>query len=87
MTGAKVAGTRRSPTTPSRCWSACAGGCPDRDLVVVADGGYAKREFLRHSRRRMTRSRQGRRKPLDRWSGIRSPNRSDATAAKSASMK
>ena len=21
---------------------------PDRDLVVVADGGYAKREFLRH---------------------------------------
>ena len=28
-----------SPTTPSM---------PDRDLVVVADGGYAKREFLRH---------------------------------------
>ena len=27
MTGAKAAGTRRSPTTPSRCWSACAGGC------------------------------------------------------------
>ena len=21
---------------------------PERDLVVVADGGYAKREFLRH---------------------------------------
>ena len=24
---------------------------PDRDLVVVADGGYAKREFLRHCQR------------------------------------
>ena len=39
------------------------------------------------SKRRMTRIRQGRRKPPDCWSGILSPNRSDATAAKSASMK
>ena len=39
------------------------------------------------SRRPMTRIRQGRRKPLDNWSGIVSLNRSDATAAKSALMK
>ena len=39
------------------------------------------------SRRPMTRIRQGRIKPLDCWSGILSPNRSDATAANSGSTK